>query len=233
MILSNECWMKDACWKVKHSDTSCLTENKYCPKLFRLNELYNKALLSSKQRLHLDLRLDEDRCDLDIFNQLKQVEENIELFVNSGSNLYLYSRNTGCGKTSWALRLIQSYFNRIWYKSDLECHALFIHVPRYLISLKDSFNERNEYVDYIKDNLTKADLVVFDEISYKPATSFELETLLNIINTRIDMGKANIFTSNDSPEEFKNKLGDRLYSRVINTSTLIQFVGSDKRNIRS
>ena len=57
--------MKDACWKVKHSDTSCLTENKYCPKLFRLNELYNKALLSSKQRLHLDLRLDEDRCDLD------------------------------------------------------------------------------------------------------------------------------------------------------------------------
>ena len=74
---------------------------------------------------------------------------------------------------------------------------------------------------------------MFDEISYKPATSFELETLLNIINTRIDMGKANIFTSNDSPEEFRNKLGDRLYSRVINTSTLIQFVGSDKRNLRS
>ena len=38
----------------------------FCPKLFRLNELYNKALLSSKQRLHLDLRLDEDRCDLDV-----------------------------------------------------------------------------------------------------------------------------------------------------------------------
>src|SRR5574344_1121260 len=40
--------------------------------------------------------------------------------------LMVYSTNCGNGKTSWSLRLVQAYFNKIWPKASLTCKALFI-----------------------------------------------------------------------------------------------------------
>ena len=84
----------------------------------------------------------------------------------------------------------------------------------------------------LKDNILDADLVVFDEIGAKVATSFETEHLLSIVNARVDAKKSNIYTSNLGPEELRKAVGDRMYSRIINTSTEIMFRGTDKRSIR-
>ena len=58
-----------------------------------------------------------------------------------------------------------------------------------------------------------------------------MESLLNIINNRVDAGKANIYTSNLAGEELKQALGDRLYSRVANMSEMVIFKSTDKRGI--
>ena len=52
-----------------------------------------------------------------------------------------------------------------------------------------------------------ADLVVFDEIGFKATTQFESENLLNIINCRIDACKSNIYTTNATPEDLREKNG--------------------------
>lgn len=232
MILSDECYLKNRCWKYQNSvNAECRYTNTYCPKLFRINYLYNEALLSDKQRQYMSLRIDEDGTDRDAFNQLKIIEQNIEQFVESGANLYLHSPYCGNGKTAWSLRLIQCYIEKIWHKSDLRCRALFINVPRFLLALKDSISNNNEYVEHIKKNILDADLVVFDEIATKGLTQFEFEHLLSLINTRIDDNKSNIYTSNVSGQELKDKLGERLYSRIVNLSTDIELMGSDKRGI--
>lgn len=224
MINTSECWLKNNC--KKYDDCG-----DFCIKLYKLNELYNLALISNTQRQHVNLRIDEDGTDRDSFKMLKDIEMNIEKFVSDGQNIYIHSTRVGNGKTSWSLRLIQSYFDKIWHKSDTTCRALFIHVPRYLLALKDSLNSKSDYVDYIKKNIFEADVVIFDEIGTKVATTFEFENLLSLINTRIDMGKSNIYTSNMTDEEFKEKLGDRLYSRVTNMSVNIELFGQDKRGI--
>ena len=112
-----------------------------------------------------------------------------------------------------------------------KCRGLFINVPKYFISLKDSFNNYSEYIDHIKKNVLTADLVVWDDIATKGFTEFETESLLNIINNRVDAGKANIYTSNLAGEELKQAMGDRLYSRVANMSEMIIFKSTDKRGI--
>ena len=76
-----------------------------------------------------------------------------------------------------------------------------------------------------------ADLVVFDEVGTKSLTSFEHEHILSIINARLDLGKSNIYTSNLTDDELLNKMGDRLYSRVVNNSQNVVFVGQDKRGL--
>lgn len=58
-----------------------------------------------------------------------------------------------------------------------------------------------------------------------------MENLLSIINTRLNNGKSNIYTSNLSGDELQEKIGDRLYSRIINLSEDIEFFSFDKRGI--
>ena len=225
MVDTKNCWLKDRCKKA-----SCCPE-KFCIKLFKINELCNYALLTPSQRRHYKLRIDTDGTDREIYTYLKQVEHNIEDFVDKGENLYLYSPITGNGKTAWSIRLLNSYIEKIWYKSDLICRALFVNVPRFLIALKDSISNNNEYYNQIKDNILTADIVVFDEIGTKSATTFEAEHLLSIVNSRIDNKKSCIYTSNLNPKELEGSVGSRMYSRIINCSTVLYFQGADKRGV--
>ena len=220
-----DCWVRERCKKAVNCD------GESCIKLFKINELCNLAMLTDDQRRKKQLWLDGNGIDKDAFTFLKSVEDNVEKFVNSGDNLYIYSYITGNGKTAWALRILNSYIEKIWYKSDIVCRGLFVNVPRFLISLKDNIGNYNEYYNQIKDNILDADLVVFDEIGAKVATSFETEHLLSIVNARVDAKKSNIYTSNLGPEELRKAVGDRMYSRIINTSTEIMFRGTDKRSI--
>lgn len=231
MIFSDACYIKDRCWKYQCGDGNCKYNNTFCPKIFRIDYLYNEGLLSDKQKRYVPLRIDEDGTDREAFNQLKQIEKHIEMFVAEGANLYLHSSKCGNGKTAWALRLLQAYVEHIWHKSDLRCRVLFVNVPRYLLALKDSISANNDYVDHIKKNILDADLVVFDEIATKAFTTFEHENILSLINTRIDLNKSNIYTSNVSGQELLDKIGERLYSRIVNLSTDIELFGKDKRGV--
>ena len=113
-----------------------------------------------------------------------------------------------------------SLYQDLSVKENLDFFATIFHT-----SLQTNYNQ-------IKDNILDADLVVFDEIGAKVATSFETEHLLSIVNARVDAKKSNIYTSNLGPEELRKAVGDRMYSRIINTSTEIMFRGTDKRSIR-
>lgn len=228
MINSGDCFVKDKC--AKHHRNECV-DGTFCIKLFKLSQLYEKALVSDKQRLHVNLHIDADGTDRDAFMRLQTIQSDIVNFVNNGSNLYLYSITCGNGKSSWALRLLQTYFNKIWPSSDISCRALFINVPKFFLSLKDNISQRNDYIQHIKNNVLDCDLVIWDDIGTKVGTEFEIENLLNIINNRIDNGKSNIYTSNMNPEQLKARVGERLYSRIVNLSTNIELHGMDKRGL--
>lgn len=230
MITSNSCWLRDTCKKYKYEPQYC-SEDIFCIKLFKINSLYDNALLSESQRKRITLFPDADGTDFDKFVQLKDIESDIVQFVRSGKSLYLHSANCGNGKTAWSIRLLQAYFDKIWADSDLTCRALFINVPKFFLALKDNISTPSEYIAHIKDNITSADIVVWDEVGIKNCTQFEFENFLSMVNSRIDLGKSNIYTSNLTKDELLEKVGERLYSRIINLSTDIELNGIDKRGL--
>ena len=152
--------------------------------------------------------------------------------TDNPSGLYLTNDCVVTHNTSWALRLCQAYLDQIWIQSKLECRVLFVSVPKLLLSLKDNISEKNEYASYIKENVLKADLVVWDDIASKSASEFEAENLFSMIDARIGAGKSNIYTSNLTQSELHECMGDRLASRVCTASLDIEFHGKDKRGIK-
>lgn len=223
--MENNCWLFNNC---KH--LHCNDKNG-CMILYKLNYLYDCANIPIHLRKNIALKIDADGTDYREFMFLKNIQDNIVDFVTSGSQLLIYSKQCGNGKTSWALRLVQTYFNKIWLKSELKCKALFINVPSFLLALKDNISEKNSYIEHIKANVLDCDLVVWDDIGTKNSTIFESENLLAIIDTRIHNKKANIFTSNLNCEELHTALGDRLASRICNLGSNVELFGGDKRHL--
>lgn len=219
------CYLRAVC-----NGKDCSSE--FCLRKYKMDSLYTAALMSESQKQHITLKVDEDGTDLEQFKQLAEIEKNILKFINEGKNLYLHSSNAGNGKSSWSIRLIEAYFNKIWARSDGSCKALFISVPRFLLALKDNITNKSEYIDYIKENVLTAELVVWDDIAAKMGSEFELTHLLSIIDNRIALGKSNIYTSNLNRQQLYAALGERLTSRIANMSTDIELFGSDKRNLK-
>lgn len=218
------CIYKDSC---NHIDC-----NKFCMKKFKTEYYFESAYIPEGKRVRFPLRIDNDRSDAEAFSRLSDIEKTIDTYIASGTNLYIYSKTAGNGKTSWSFRLASSYIDKTWFKKPLKPIVLFISVPKFLLELKANISQKSNYIEHIESYVKDCDLVIWDDIGSKNGTEFEISHLLSIIDDRISNSKSNIYTSNLNKDELHQLLGDRLYSRVYNYSECIEFFGKDKRSIK-
>lgn len=183
----------------------------------------------------LRLVLDADGTDEQEFLRLQRIRQNAKIFVDQGENLFLHSSTVGCGKTSWSAKIRLAYFLQAWH-GEYRCAGLFIPVSLYLNGLKNKFSgssgNDDEYIQRIERQVFTADLVIWDDLSAGIKNSdFDINRLYTIINTRLANGLSNIYTSNLGPKELYMTLGDRLASRIYETSIDIELHGQDKRSL--
>lgn len=229
------CWYRNFCSNV---DTEHCTD--VCPAFYEMKYLFEQSGIP--ENLFGNINLQPDSSDIDAFIKLKGIKDSINDFVKSGKNLYIWSKNTGNGKTSWSIKLLQSYFHNIHAGNGLKPRGFFIHTPSFLIDCKHHFDNRNsldykmvQIVDYqghdllTMTNLLNIDVIVWDEIGSVNLTQYEFTTLLSILDQRCIRSKSNIFTSNLSLEQLENKLGDRIISRMNSDLISIELHGFDRR----
>ena len=141
--------------------------------------------------------------------------------------MYIGSKYTGNGKTTWAIKLLHKYFETVWENNCYKVRGLFVHVPTLLLKLK---NFENPMTAEEYDNLKNCDLVVWDDIASLNMSSYDYTQLLAIIDYRMLADKSNIYTANVITERtLQDILGERLTSRVYKSSRKIIFTGKDNR----
>lgn len=214
----------DTCWYKRVCTEKC-TEN--CIRYKLMYSLFKQSRLPEAQWDYKYLVC--NGADLSNFTQLKAKSESILNFIASGNNLYIYSANCGNGKTSWAIRLMYSYFDKIWHKSCFDCKALFVSVPKFLYNCKRSISQDVKGFEELCNLISEVDLVIWDDIGEMKASDYEHQILFQYIDDRINSKKSNIYTSNKNKEQLEDVLGVRLASRIYNCSECIEFVEEDKR----
>lgn len=220
-----KCWYAGACGKFKTDEcnASCirymemdfLMQNSGIPR----NKQYNVLLTPSKK-------------DVQAFVTLKEIKDDIITFVENGENVYIYSHNFGNGKTTWAIKLMQKYFDNVWAGNGFRCRGIFIHVPTFLTKIKEGISRKDEDFETLKSRLMTVDLVIWDDIAATKLGDFDHANLLTYIDQRKLNQLSNIYTGNLDRDELQEALGNRLASRVWNDSTPVKFVGADRRGIR-
>lgn len=214
------CWYKGICDHKNCGDVLCMRN-------YKMQFLVSSSQLGGKQTHSIPLK--PDGVDVDAFKHLKDIKDNISTFVKDGKSLLIYSEHTGNGKTEWSIKLLLSWFNSVWHKTDFECRGLFVSMPKFVRAMKENISKPNEYYEYVNNHICDADLVVWDEINYKEWSSYEQDYMLDVISQRIANGKANIYTTNYGLKVIQDKLGTRLASRIVGYSDCVEFKGKDRR----
>ena len=151
--------------------------------------------------------------------------------LDSKSELYLTNNCIVTHNTSWAIKIMQEYFNQVWYGNRYRCRGLFIFVPTFLNDIKRNMYNRSKEFDEFESRITKADLVIWDDIGASKLSEFDHSQLLSYINQReLDL-KSNIYTTNLDYNELLNNLGSRLTSRIWNKSIRVELTGIDRRDV--
>lgn len=219
---------KDKCvYKTKCSLYNTEECNSSCPRYVEVMYLYEKSLLPPKKWQPFELITPEvDKVEYEAFYD---IVKDIINFVNNGENLYIYSNTTGNGKSSMAIKMIQNYFNKVWVEGGQEPKAYFIHCQTFLTRMKNAINKEDKELDEILENIATIPLVVFDDIGTNTMSSYDNSTLLSIIDQRILGEKSCVFTSNLSKEQLEEVVGERLASRIYETSSILELNNSDQR----
>lgn len=216
-----DCWYKDVC------NHTCSNS---CIRYIEMKYLMDSSGIPKNLQIPRQLKACTDN-NHKAFTKLSSIKNNIVNFIQRGENLYICSEQTGTAKTSWAIKLMLKYFNDIWSGNGLTVRGLFIHTPTFLLRLKDFNNPLD--LEY-RENIKNCDLVIWDDIATSLKMSdYDFNQLLTYIDHRLLYNKSNIYTSNITTKAALSKaVGDRIASRIYESSNVIKFDGKDGRGVK-
>lgn len=214
-----------------YAESYCKKDKSSCSELcggYRvLRALYNLSRIPESYRYAISLKPDQE--DLPAFVALDEYKEAVVDRVEEGKGLYIWGKSTGSGKTSWACKIMSHYFRKICFDTGLENEGLYIFLPTFLEDLRDNYDNKDPEFEQVLSMVKGCKLLIIDDIGAERVTEWVRERMVSIINTRVSNNLTTIYTSNLSPEELKSELGDRISSRVLGSSQIIEITGGDRR----
>lgn len=213
------------------AEAYCKKDRSACSELcggYRLlRALYNLSRIPERYRY--SIVLEANMKDLPAFEVLNEYKESVLEKVEAGEGLYIWGKSTGCGKTSWACKIMSHYFRKIAFSTRLENEGLYIFLPTFLEDLRDNYDSKDPDFEQVLFMVKGCKLLIIDDIGAERVTEWVRERMVSIINTRSSNGLCTIYTSNLSPAELTEELGDRIASRVLGSSKVVEISGGDWR----
>lgn len=211
------------CWYLQVCQDDCFM----CRTYLEMKWQMDNSGLPDKLQKSIEMYITEDnKCDKPAYKRLATIKKQIVQYVDEGNNLYICGY-AGNGKTSWAVRLLQSYLHYKASGNYEKLQGMFVSVTDLLLKLKD-FN--NPVSREFKDNLERVPLVIWDDIGITGISQYDYTQIYTLINNRILAGRSNIFTSNlTKREQLEDIVGERLASRIYGLSEVLELKGRDMR----
>lgn len=156
-----------------------------------------------------------------IVNDAKNYANN---FPNSYRNLYIFG-DVGRGKTFLINSIAKEILDKNYSVLYLTATKLFSFMNDYLYAFSERKEELKEKYDLIFDS----DLLIIDDLGSENDRNSNESNLFEIVNDRIINKKPMIFSSNYSEDELIEFYGDRIFSRIIGSSHVMEIFGEDLR----
>lgn len=143
--------------------------------------------------------------------------EMVEEYLAGNIPGIMFTGKAGTGKTVLACKILHKL-----PKHDIP--SRFVSVPKLLNELRDSYrtNSKISNTSFV-DKYVNYETLVLDDLGAEKTTDWATELLYLIINGRYEKGKGLIVTTNCSPRELSERMGDRVISRLAQMTKLVTF----------
>ncbi len=162
-----------------------------------------------------------------IFNFCKMYAES---FSESGNKNLLFIGATGLGKTHLSAAIAGRVISNGY---DVVCETAQNLFSDFEF---ERFNRPYGSYDAAEEQKTDkyfcCDLLIIDDLGTEVTNQFTVSCLYNIINTRLNRGKAVIINTNLTRDELKKRYSERITSRLFGEFAPLKFVGKDARMIK-
>lgn len=146
-------------------------------------------------------------------------------FDENAENL-LFQGGTGLGKTHLSLSIAQEVISKGF-------GVIYVSAPNILSRLETrQFGGRSYERTEDEQLLQECDLLIIDDLGTEFVTKFTQSSIYNIINTRLNMAKPVIISTNLSIKELEDIYGQRMVSRMVGMLKRIDFFGNDIRQLK-
>ena len=202
-----------------------------CRRRCKLYKQINVAISNCGQpntkKFLIDLEL--QKIDVKAFLRLNEIKENIILWVEKGSNLYLTSDNIQTGKTTWALKILYRYITTICFQIPFTINGYYLYLPELLFKLKDYEFKKSEEFKQLDTILKYCPLIIWDGINTQTLTPQEQSTLGIYLNKRDLEGLSNIFIGKNLTEDDLNIMVGPVLAQRLNIMEHINFKAKSYR----
>lgn len=162
------------------------------------------------------------------YENIKRIVNDAKIYANnfpkSYRNLYIFG-DVGRGKTFLINSIAKEILDKNYSVLYLTATKLFSFMNDYLYAFSERKEELKEKYDLIFDS----DLLIIDDLGSENDRNSNESNLFEIVNDRIINKKAMIFSSNYSEDELIEFYGDRIFSRIIGSSHVMEIFGEDLR----
>ena len=136
----------------------------------------------------------------------------------------LFLGGTGLGKTHLSTAVARQVIERgydVFYNSAVGMISDF-EFRRFGNSLAPTEGDNTE-------RYTECDLLIIDDLGTEVVNQFTLSCLYHVLNTRLNLQKPTVISTNLNSNELRKVYSDRIISRLIGEYMLIPFYGTDIR----
>lgn len=147
----------------------------------------------------------------------------VEGFELDSTGIFMQGR-TGLGKTFLSSAIAKTLLQKGY-------SVAFDSISNFLRAIENEHFGRVSNKDTLQV-LLDADLVILDDLGSEFNSPFYASSIYNIINSRINMNKPTIVSTNYTLDELQQKYDDRIVSRLTCSLYNLAFVGNDIRRIK-
>lgn len=171
--------------------------------------------------------LDYYKGNAETYSMMSMVLEYMKNYAESFSgrkspNLLLMG-GTGLGKThlssAVAKRIIEKGYD-VYYVSAINMFSGFESAQ---------FGKTSSFMQESPERCFECDLLIIDDLGTEMTTQFTVSTLYNLINTRMNLAKPTIISTNLTQSELRSRYSDRITSRMFGEYYPLVFRGVDVR----
>jgi len=148
-----------------------------------------------------------ERANPHVVREVRQYVRDVPAQLEAGRGLW-FTGDVGTGKTTLAMLISKAAM-------AADRSVAIYSLPRLLAMLRESFEDNARYsLSALIDQLSAVDLLHVDDVGAEQSSPWVLEQLYTIVNTRYEDGRAVVLTTNLSPPELQEQIGERTVSRI-------------------